>query len=739
MRTHSLPSAFLLASAAFIPATLSAQATPARATAATAAAPSYPKPAERSIRTTIPMTDMIRRAMAAGSRDSTGRPTAKYWQLWNDYTITASIDPATDMLTGHETVVLHNNSPDEMPNITLRLDENIFRAEAVRASAPGEVTDGFKISALSFDGVAADLNATGGRGAGGGGRRGGGAGGGAAPPLTAPALAGFNSTVGTIALQHAIPAHGTGTLDISWTYKIAGGNSRAHRMTGRWGDSLFQVTQWYPRVGVFDDLKGWDVDPYLGPSEFFNPFGHWDVKLTMPGGWIVGGTGVLQNPQEVLTSTARERLSHVLDSDSDRIIVGPDEEGPGKATAAGDKLTWHFIADTANDFAWGTAKHFVWKATRATVAGKGPIPVNMFYLPGNATNYENAGPILRHAIEFYGALWMPFSFPVHNAIDGPDNGMEYPMVVMSNQSPADHETGHEWWPMTVSGNETWYGWMDEGFNQYMNIMSDADAAARHVIQPRAGRGGNATATVAPRGGFAGLNGRGESYGTTSGSETEGTLMWDANYGGPNYSFQAYSKTPLMLSMLGGIVGDSAVFRAQSAYAKAWRFKHPSPWDYMFIMDHELHQNLDWFWYYWMFTTEAVDGSIKTVTTTPTHTAVVVHQAGEMPSPVVLAVQFAPTGPAIHAMTNSHMQDSVTAIVTWPVDVWFSGKRDFTANLTFGARKIARITLDPYGRFPDCDTADNVWPRDTAATAPAGGRGGRGGGRGGAGGRAPCVQ
>jgi hypothetical protein len=104
----------------------------------------------------------------------------------------------------------------------------------------------------------------------------------------------------------------------------------------------------------------------------------------------------------------------------------------------------------------------------------------------------------------------------------------------------------------------------------------------------------------------------------------------------------------------------------------------------------------------------------------------------------LAVQFEPTGPALHPMSNSRMQDSVTAIVTWPVDVWFNGKRDFTANLTFGARKIARITLDPFGRFPDCDASDNVWPRaEAAAAAPAaggrGGRGGRGGGRGGA----PC--
>src|SRR6185295_16642161 len=110
-----------------------------------------------------------------------------------------------------------------------------------------------------------------------------------------------------------------------------------------------------------------------------------------------------------------------------------------------------------------------------------------------------------------------------------------------------------------------------------------------------------------------LNGVGQSYGRTSGDEHEGSLMWDANYGGPSYSFQAYSKTPLMLSMLGGVVGDSAVWRAQREYATAWRFKHPSPWYYAFFMSNALHRDLGWFWNSWLFTTESVDGSIQSVT------------------------------------------------------------------------------------------------------------------------------
>src|SRR5262249_15012453 len=153
-----------------------------------------------------------------------------------------------------------------------------------------------------------------------------------------------------------------------------------------------------------------------------------------------------------------------LESDSMITVVGPDEIGPGKATANGDRLVWRYVADTVNDFAWATARKYVWRVTRATIPGKGPVQIHMVFLPGRADRFEKAGPIARHALEFYSKLWFPYAFPKLTLQDGPNNGMEYPMVINSNQGPADHETAHQWWPMTVSNNETVYGWMDEGFN-----------------------------------------------------------------------------------------------------------------------------------------------------------------------------------------------------------------------------------------------------------------------------------
>ena len=640
-----------------------------------------PQPPERAIRRDIPITNAIRRAYENATRDSTGRPGRNYWQLRTDYTIQARLDPGTQTITGRETIALHNESPEPLTEIRLRLDHNIYRPTVPQGfSVPAETTEGMVITKLAVNGEVVDLNAPPppqGRGGRGG-----------SAPATLRA-ADLHLTNGRIFLASPIASKAVANLEIEWRTKLPGGpNGSGHRMTQRWADTLFQPTQWFPRVAKYDDLRGWDTNIYLGPAEFYNNFGRFDVSITVPSGWIVSGTGVLQNPNDVLTATARERLSKVLGSDSITTIVGESEVGPGVATAAGDWLTWHFVAEQVNDFAWATAKKFVWTATRATIPTKGPVPIHMVFLPERANFFRDAGQISRHALEFYSKLWAPYPFPQLTLQDGPSAGMEYPMVINSNRGAADHEAGHQWWPMMVGNNETWYGWMDEGFNQYMNILSRADAAGTPPV----------------------LDGEGQSYGRISGDEWEAPMMWNANWAGPMYGYQTYQKTPPMLSMLGGIVGDSAVQRAHSAYTHAWAFKHPSPWDYMFFMSNQFKQDLGWFWYYWLFTTERVDGRIQSVTTSGSKTTVTVRQNGQMPSPVLLKVEFEPTGAPIRMMPNAKADGDATAIVTWPVDVWFGGSRTFAATLDFGGRAIRKITLDPFGRFPDKDPADNVWPR-----------------------------
>ena len=647
----------------------------------------------RAVRRDIPLTNMIRRAFAAGTRDSTGKPGKNYWQTQVDYTINARLETPAMRIYGRERVVIHNNSDSAMTSVWLRLDQNLFAANVPKAQTVPEITDGMRVTKMLLDGEAVDLNPPAPQ------RRPGAPGG--APPQVRLAASGINTTTARIALPKPIAAHTTATLDAEWNFKApTSDNGRGIRM-GAWGDSLVQVAEWYPRVAVYDDLRGWDTDPYLGPSEFYNNFGKFDVTIDAPAGWLVAATGILQNPADVLTPTARERLTHALDDDKVKPVVTAAERGPGKSTADGTRLSWHYVADFVNDFAWSSSDRFVWDVTRANIPGKAAIPVNLFYVPSHAGQYAQAGPLAKHALEFYSKLWMPYVFPQLTLTDGPDTGMEFPMFIGSAAGAADHETGHQWWPMMVSNNETWYGFMDEGFNQYMNILSGAD---RNKMP-------------------ANLDAVGQSYGRISGNEQEAPLMWDANYGGPMYGFQAYNKAPMMLSMLGGIFGDTAVWRAHSEYAKAWLFKHPSPWDYAFSMSNSLKADLGWFWYYWLFTTESVDGSIAGVKTAGGKTTVTVRQDGQMPSPVVLRVTFEPKGAKLKPMKNAVMTDSATAVVTWPVDVWFGGKRTFDAVLDFGPRKIVKITFDPSCRFPDRDPSDNTWPKQTVQAAPAAAAGG----------------
>src|SRR5215207_9594610 len=311
---------------------------------------------ERAVRRDIPITNTIRRAYAAGTRDSTGRPGRSYWQIRTDYTINARLDATTARLSGRETVVLHNSSPDSLCQIQLRLDPNIFLGNTPQAATwvPSEVTDGMVITRMTINGQSVDL--AGPPPAGGDGAR-------AAQAAAAaqnavvpnqPTILGLRSTTARVNLPTKLAPGSRTTLEIEWNHKIPGGPGVGHRMTQRWADTLYQPTQWYPRVAVYDDLRGWDNELYLGPSEFYNNFGKFDVRLDVPAGWIVSGTGVLQNPEQVLTPNARERIKGVLASDKITTIVGPDEVGPGQATqrgapnagggggGGGDRLVWHF-------------------------------------------------------------------------------------------------------------------------------------------------------------------------------------------------------------------------------------------------------------------------------------------------------------------------------------------------------------------------------------------------------------
>ncbi len=608
--------------------------------------PAWP---ERAVRRDIPLGPLIRKAYARGTRDSSGTPGRNYFQQKVDYRIDANLDPATNQIHGSETITLHNTTPDTLSSIVIRLYQNYFTPTVERTDYVTDITDGITIERLAINGTPI--------------------------VLSDPKSYRLNQRIATVKPASAVTPGGVATIEVAWHFTVPNVDTtaRGERM-GRFGSYLYQVAQWYPQIAMYDDMRGWDTDQYLGYAEFNNQFGSFDVRLTAPAGWLVGATGDLQNPSEVYSQRTRDRLALAMKSDNTVHVVSASERGLS-ATAPRATLTWHYTAPLVTDFAFAVSRDYVYDATRSNIPGKGYIPINVLYLPQHAAYLtNNTAQFGARALEEHSRFVFPFEFSQATIADGPETGMEYPMIIFSgsNLGVTVHELGHQWFPMMVASNETRYGFMDEGFNTFI----DAPAIA------------NITGTPAD------YQNSAAGYRRIAGSELEAPMMWPTDYAGPNNGVATYSKAPIALRALGAIVGDSAVRKAMSSYAVEWKFKHPSPWDFYMSMNHSLGKDLGWFWNDWFFTTDTFDQSIESVTTRSGNGLITVDDRGQMAMPIIAKVDFA---------------DGTSETVTSPAEVWFAGSRHASVSVPLRGRTIRTVTLDPENRFQDLDRTNNVWP------------------------------
>ncbi len=601
------------------------------------------------MRRDIPIGPLIKRAYAAGTRDSTGAPGPKYWQQRVDYVIEAALDPATSQVTGRETITLHNTTPDSLPQIVLRLYQNFFSARVSRNASVTDITDGMIVESIAVNGKSVQL--------------------------TDAKQYSLDGTVATITPLSPVRPGQSVSLDVAWRFTVPNVDTtvRGQRM-GRYGNYLYQIAQWYPQIAMYDDMRGWDRDQYFGNAEFYNPFGSFDVKLTVPGGWLLGATGDLQNPERVLSRRTRDRLALAMQVDTTVLVVRPEERG-SSATAPGQTLTWHFKAPLVNDFAFAVSRDYTYDATHATIPGKGKIPVHVLYLPQH-TGYRtlNTAQFGRKALEQYSTWLFPYEFSQGTIADGPETGMENPMIIFNGSSMGVtlHEFAHQWFPMMVGSNETRYGFMDEGFVGFMTPIATAAIT------------GNPIDALS----------RAPGYRRVAGSELEATMMWPANFGGPNSTVATYGKAPIALWALGGIVGDTAVRRAMGEYARAWKYKHPSPHDFFFSMNRSLGRDLSWFWHGWFFTTDTFDQAIESVSIDGSAAVISIRDKGDLTMPINLKLSYG---------------DGTTETVIVPANVWFGGARTYTSRVALQGRTLTSVTLDPDNRFQDLDTANNHWP------------------------------
>ncbi len=239
-------------------------------------------PAQAQVPAT-PVPEAIAQARANLTRSITGAPGPEYWQIWPVYELEATLNPEDASIVGTGSIIFENASPDTLREIYLRLDQNRFLPEVSRDA----FTSGISLTYLALDGDEV--------------------------PQAAPSVEGLGSTILRVALPTLLLPGESLRVGFSWTMEVPEA-SGLHIRQGRLGTDVYQIAQWYPRLARYDDLSGWDRAPHVPSLEFNNPFGTFDVALEVPAGWLIGATGYLQNPREVLSRRSYERMAIVVRS-----------------------------------------------------------------------------------------------------------------------------------------------------------------------------------------------------------------------------------------------------------------------------------------------------------------------------------------------------------------------------------------------------------------------------------------
>ncbi len=595
-------------------------------------------------------------------RSGSGRPGAKYWQNRADYDLAATLDTATKTLHGSMTLRYTNNSPDTLDFIWMQVEQNAFKAGSLNSYIFPENS---RFGARGFEGgdmfermeqvVRTSAKA---------------------PVRRVKLETRDNGTEMRVDLTEPLAPGKTATIEMAWHFLIP--EHGADRM-GRDG-ALFELAQWYPRMNVYDDVRGWNTEPYLGQGEFYLDYGNYNLSVTVPAGYIVAATGALANASQVLTPTQIARLAKAAKSDTTIAIITAAElaSGAARPTKSGT-ATWKFVAKDVRDAVWAASPDYQWDAS----SYKNSLAM-AYYRPSAAVNWHDAADQARMSIQEYSERWYPYPWPQISAVEGPISGMEYPMLAMETKSQdvydlynvVTHEIGHMWYPMIVGSNERMHMWQDEGFNTFINTFSEGRrypekgdqmaraAQERNIIEQVMAAGVDKPVDINP-------------------DRISPNLLGLSAYYKPSVGLQL-----LRQEILGPQIFDDA-FRA---YTARWAFKHPTPADFFRTMEDVSGRRLDWFWREWFKENERFDQAVEKVTVKDSIVDVVYgnHQRGVLP----IRVRFT-------------FADSTTQDLDYPAEVWSTNTTSYQRRYKFG-KTLTRVELDPDHRLIDIDRSNNVW-------------------------------
>jgi hypothetical protein len=585
-----------------------------------------------------------------------------YWQQHVDYTMEIDMDVNTYQFKGKQKLVYTNNSPDDLNQVFYHLQFNAFQPGSEMDLRLQNVVDpdrrmvtniGTKENPI-YESRIAKLR---------------------------PNEIGYQKIISLTQNGKPVPYEVIGTiLKVSLNEPILSGKKATFTMefqgqvpiqirrAGRNNEEgvALSMAQWYPKMAEYD-FEGWNANAYIA-REFHGVWGDFDVTIHIDKNYTIGGTGYLQNPQEV---------GHGYEDSSKKMNL-----------PKGDKLTWHFKAPNVHDFAWAADPNFV----HDKIMGENDVTLHFFYKndPEIIENWKKLQPKTAEILAYYNKHIGQYPYEQYSVIHGGDGGMEYAMCTLitggrnygSLVGVTAHELAHTWFQFLLASNETKHSWMDEGFTSYISDLATNEVLEQQKANPFSG---------AYRGYF---------YLVNSGKEEPQTMQSDRYNTNFAYSVSAYSKGELFLTQLGYIIGQDNLDKTIKKYFKDFKFKHPTPNDIKRTAEKVSQLQLDWYLNYWTQTITTIDYGIKSVS----GKEIVLERIGEMPMPIDLTVTYTDgTKEDFNIplrMMLGHKPTKAKIVKDWP---WAA------PTYTLKTDKIVKsIMIDPSQLMADIDKNNNVF-------------------------------
>jgi hypothetical protein len=624
-------------------------------------------------------------------RSASGKPGSQYWQNQADYHIRADFDTVSRKLTAKMNMVYSNNSPDSLTVIWLSLAQNRFRSDSrttavtpVNGSRFGvqEFTEGFILSNILIkdekNGKLIKDARTG--------------------KLVKDAktsnLKKMNYEVMNDYLKITLPfilkpkAQIRLTLDYQFIIPYNGSDMMGILPTAH--GAVYQFSAWFPRIVVYDNLKGWNTSNagyYIEPGKL-------EYEITVPSGMIVQGTGKLLNPEQVLTKQQADRLKAAAKSETTITIRSAEEVKSlnslttqlNTKQAATKYSTWHFASDLAGDGLFAVSKAFIWDAVKVNLpAHKCAVAMSLYPVECNNPDWQESAQSMKQILESYSSLWYPYPYQTAVNIAGSVTGVggpgasfiHYKSEGLANGvwSKTNHELGHSWFNMMICTNGR-QAWMVEGLNSFINIIN-GDTLKRSAIfsMPDAIK-----------------------WLSKAKPKEAVTTPYEVMEPG-NFALLSYVKPAVALNLLRTeVLGKQRFDAAFKEFISAWAFKHPVPEDFFSAMENSTAEDLSWFWQSWFLNDWTLDQAIEKITYTGEFPKnginIKVLNKGKMVMPVVVEVtEF-----------NGKKKK-----VTLPVQVWQHGP-EWTFHYPSTTRVIS-VKIDPDQSLPDHDLSNNTWLAD----------------------------